>query len=45
MCSRADETVMVKGNAAMDLELETKSYPAISLTFVVLNTPEGVFPE
>ena len=38
--SSADEMAMEKGNEAMDLGVETKSYPAISL----VHTLEGVSP-
>ena len=40
------QIVMEMGNVVMDLGVETRNYPAISLTFVVMiNTPEGVSPE
>lgn len=35
------EIAMEKGNVAMDLGAETKSYPEISL----VNAPQGVSPE
>jgi hypothetical protein len=44
MYSRADEIVMRKGNAVMDLEVETRSYLAISLTFAVRSPRRVVSP-